>query len=260
MPEGHTIHRAARDHRRALKGQQTQVCSPQGRFAEGAELIDGQRCTDVEAYGKHLIYRFDNAQALHIHLGLFGRMKRAKLPSAEPKGAVRVRLESATHWIDINGPNTCELLDPDALGALTARIGPDVLRADADPERAFTRIAKSKAPIGKLLMDQSVIAGIGNIYRTELLWRQRVHPDTPGKSFDRDMFESLWGDAVALLEIGVKRNAIITVDDMPPGRGRYRERVNIFNKPCCPRCDTMITRVEITGRRAFFCETCQPVL
>ncbi|MEM1307766.1 MAG: zinc finger domain-containing protein, partial [Pseudomonadota bacterium] len=136
----------------------------------------------------------------------------------------------------------------------------DVLRADADPERAFTRIAKSKAPIGKLLMDQSVIAGIGNIYRTELLWRQRVHPDTPGKSFDRDMFESLWADAVSRLEIGVKRNAIITVDDMPPGRGRYRERVNIFNKPRCPRCDTMISRVEITGRRAFFCETCQPVL
>ncbi|MEO1720557.1 MAG: formamidopyrimidine-DNA glycosylase, partial [Pseudomonadota bacterium] len=160
----------------------------------------------------------------------------------------------------INGPNTCEVLDPDQLNALTSRIGPDVLRADADPDRAFQRIAKSKAPIGKLLMDQSVIAGIGNIYRTELLWRQRIHPDTPGKSFDREMFDSLWTDAVALLEIGVKRNAIITVDDASPGRGRYRERVNIFNKSTCPRCSGSVSRMEITGRRAFVCEDCQPIL
>ncbi|MEL6296983.1 MAG: DNA-formamidopyrimidine glycosylase family protein [Pseudomonadota bacterium] len=260
MPEGHTIHRAARDHRRVLQGRALAVSSPQGRFSDGAKSIDGRDCVAVEAYGKHLFYRFDNERALHIHLGLFGRMKKAKLPAPEPKGAVRVRLEGDTHLVDINGPAACDVLDPAAFATLTARIGPDLLRKDADPDRAFQRIAKSRAPIGRLLMDQAVIAGIGNIYRTEILWRQRVHPDTQGRAFNREMFDVLWDDARALLEIGVKRNAIITVDGAGPSGNRYRERTNIFNKPDCPRCDGPVTRTEIAGRRAFFCETCQPVL
>ena len=143
--------------------------------------------------------------------------------------------------------------------ALTGRIGPDVLRKDADPERAFTRIRKSRAPIGRLIMDQSVMAGIGNIYRTEILWRQSVHPETPGRAIDRATFARLWQDAKALLAIGVKRNAIITVDGATPSKTRYRERVNIFGKENCPACDGEIRRFEIDGRRAFVCEACQPL-
>jgi formamidopyrimidine-DNA glycosylase len=173
MPEGHTIHRAAKDQRPMLKGQVVEVSSPQGRFLESAEVVDGQVCLSVEAYGKHLLYEFANGLTLHIHLGLFGKFKTHKRPSREPVGAVRVRMQSPTHVIDINGPNTCELLNPDERSALINRIGPDVLRKDSDATRAFSRISKSKAPIGLLLMDQSVIAGIGNIYRTEILWRRR---------------------------------------------------------------------------------------
>ena len=258
MPEGHTIHRAARDQRRMLAGHTLAVSSPQGRFMEGAAMIDGATCESVEAYGKHLLYGFGNTLALHIHLGLFGKFKSHKRPAKEPVGAVRVRMESATHVVDINGPNTCELLTPDERAALIARIGPDVLRKDADAARAFARISKSKAGIGQLLMDQSVLAGIGNIYRTEILWRCQVSPDTPGRHIDRDTFDMLWADAVALLEIGVKNNAIITVDGVSKSRSRYGERVNIFNKPHCPRCHGEIIKVEIAKRRAFYCGTCQP--
>ncbi len=258
MPEGHTIHRAARDQRRMLAGQVLSVSSPQGRFAEGAALIDGHRCLDVEAYGKHLVYRFDHDEALHVHLGLFGRIRKSKLPEGPPRGAVRVRLVGLTHVVDINGPTICELLDVPGLAALIDRIGPDVLRADADPDRAFRRISKSRAPIGRLIMDQSVMAGIGNIYRTEVLWRQRIHPDRPGRSLDRGAFDALWRDAASLLELGVKRNAIVTVDGAPASRSRYRERVNIFGKDLCPACAGEVRRVEIDGRRAFVCETCQP--
>nr|WP_244318660.1 formamidopyrimidine-DNA glycosylase [Roseibium hamelinense] len=132
-----------------------------------------------------------------------------------------------------------------------------MLRADADPDRAFSRISKSRASIGKLLMNQSVIAGIGNIYRTEILWRLGLHPDMPGNLLSREQFDELWADARELLELGVKRNAIITVDQAGPGKGRYRERTNIFNKPDCPRCHGAVTRVEIETRRAFFCPSCQ---
>jgi endonuclease VIII len=151
MPEGHTIHRAARDQRPMLVGKVLSVASPQGRFHEGAARLDGESCLAVEAFGKHLIYQFKNEMTLHIHLGLFGRFRTAKLPAREPRGEVRVRMMSDTHVVDINGPNTCEVLDPAGMAALTKRIGPDVLRKDSDPELAFNLIAKSKVTIGQLL-------------------------------------------------------------------------------------------------------------
>ena len=259
LPEGHTIHRAAREHHRILAGQQLSVLSPQGRFTDGASLITGQTCLAVEALGKHLLYRFKNGDALHIHLGLFGRIQKRKLPLADPRGAVRVRLVGDTHFIDINGPTICRVLIGHQILALISRIGPDVLRSDSDPNLAFNRIRNSRAPIGRLIMDQSVMAGIGNIYRSEILWRQAVHPETPGRALDRQTFDRIWADARALLKIGVKHNAIITVDGARPSRGRYRERVNIFAKGHCPKCKGVIRRFEINGRRTFVCETCQPL-
>lgn len=241
-----------------LAGQILTVSSPQGRFAEGASLLNGRLCLAVEAYGKHLLYRFDSGDVLHIHLGLFGRIRKHKLPLTEPRGAVRIRLVSDTHVIDVNGPTICRVMAAQGVLALIERIGPDVLRADADPERAYNKIAKSKAPIGRLIMDQSVMSGVGNIYRSEILWRQAVHPETPGHTIDRATFDRIWDDAKALLTIGVKRNAIITVDGARPSKSRYREHVNIFAKDHCPACKGAIRRFEIDGRRTFVCEICQP--
>lgn len=259
MPEGHTIHRAALDHRRFLLGHALQVSSPQGRFTEGAAMLDERACRSIEAFGKHLLYGFDGGIWLHIHLGLFGRFRIHSSPASTPKGAVRVRLGGPAKTLDIHGPNTCELLNEAALQELLARIGPDVLRNDADANLAYKRIAKSRAAIGQLLMDQSVIAGIGNIYRTEILWRCRVHPQMPGRSLSRTSFDALWSDAQMLLAEGVRRNAIVTVEKAisKPGRGRYRERVNIFGKESCPRCANTIHKFEIAGRTAYMCEACQ---
>jgi endonuclease VIII len=260
VPEGHTIHRAALDQRPLLAGQQLQVSSPQGRFADGAARLDGQRCTAIEAYGKHLVYRFEAGDSLHVHLGLYGQFRMAGVPVPEPRGAVRVRLLSPSHVVDINGPNTCEVLDGAGLAALTQRIGPDVLRADADPERAFARISKSRTGIGTLIMDQAVMAGVGNIYRSEILWRQKVSPQTPGTAVSRADFDRIWADCVHLLNIGVRENAIITNETAGAARTNYGERVNIFEKSACPACTGAIRKFEIAGRRAFVCDSCQPVL
>ena len=259
MPEGHTIHRAARDHHRIFAGKQITISSPQGRFADGAALLSGRQCLCVEAFGKHLIYHFDHSDVLHIHLGLFGRIRKHKLPQAEPKGAVRVRLVGDTHVIDINGPTICQILPRQEFLRLIDRIGPDVLRSDANPDLVFNRISKSRAPIGRLIMDQSVMAGIGNIYRSEILWRQSIHPETPGSAISRDMFDRIWNDAKILLALGVKHNTIITTNATSRAKSRYRERVNIFAKTICPTCKGAIRRFEINGRRAFLCETCQPL-
>ena len=234
------------------------VSSPQGRFAGGASVLDGRQCDSVEAYGKHLVLSFDDDIWLHIHLGLFGRIRRRKVPALEPKGAVRVRLESQTHVVDVSGPTICSNVDRDERDALIKRIGPDVLRDDADPAIAVARISRSRAPIGRLLMDQAVIAGIGNIYRTELLWRAGIHPDTQGRSIDEAALWRLWEDAKRLLELGVKRNAIITSDRAMRSQSRYKERTNIFGKSHCPACQCEIRRIDIAGRRAFICVQCQP--
>jgi endonuclease VIII len=143
------------------------------------------------------------------------------------------------------------------LKALTNRIGPDVLRDDADREKAWAKISASRVAIGQLLMDQSVIAGIGNIYRTEILWRQKIHPALPGKSIARTDFELIWNDAVNLLQIGVKYNAIITVDGVTKSKTRYGERVNIFTKETCPTCSGEIRKFEMAARRVFSCDACQ---
>jgi endonuclease-8 len=109
-------------------------------------------------------------------------------------------------------------------------------------------------------MDQSVMAGIGNIYRSEILWRQAVHPETPGRDIDRQTFDRIWDDARTLPKIGLELNAIITVDAALPSKSRYRECVNIFAKDHFPTCKEVIRRFEINGRRTFVCETCQPLI
>ncbi len=242
-----------------LGGQTIDVSSPQGRVLEGATKLDGRQCTSVEAHGKHILYHFDNELTLHIHLGLFGRFRTNKGRAAEPRGEVRVRMISATHVVDINGPNTCEVLDRVEVIKLVNRIGPDVLRNDADPERAWMRICKSRVAVGQLLMNQSVIAGIGNIYRSEILWRQNIHPNVPGNQVTRESFDRIWVDAVKLLQIGVKNNAIITVDNVKKSKSKYGERVNIFGKTLCPSCAGKIATFTLATRRVYACETCQPL-
>ncbi len=240
-----------------LVGKTVSLSSPQGRFDSDAAQLDGRTCLAIDAYGKHLVYQFEGDANLHVHLGLYGRFRTTPWPVAEPRGAVRVRMVSNSHVVDINGPNTCEVLDGFGLAALTTRIGPDVLRADAEPQRAFVRICKSRSPIGQLMMDQSVMAGIGNIYRSEILWRQRIHPDVAGRNIDEAQFAAIWSDAVKLLAIGVQHNAIITVEKGAASKSRYRERVNIFGKQNCPRCQSAIRQYEMAGRRVFVCDDCQ---
>jgi len=257
MPEGHTIHRAARDHAQLIGDQQIAATSPQGRFEEGAAMLDGAVCERTEAVGKHLLYHFDVGQVLHIHLGLGGYFRTGAQPVDPPREVVRLRMESATHALDIIGPNTCELIATGAMDAFRMRYGPDLLAETPDPDRAIQRILKSRAPIARLLMDQKVIAGIGNIYRTEILWLRRIHPMTRGVDMTEDALRELWDDMRALLQIGVETNKIITTGKRSKARGQVRERTNIFGKKTCPACKGTITKETLSGRTLYHCPTCQ---
>ncbi|MEM9657081.1 MAG: DNA-formamidopyrimidine glycosylase family protein [Planctomycetota bacterium] len=260
MPEGHVIHRIARDHRRDFAGQQLTVCSPQGRFAAGAECLDGRTLADVAAHGKHLVYDWDGV-LLHVHLGLYGKFRRHRQPLPPPRGAVRLRIEGESLGFDLNGPTACELFTEEQFAELRGRLGPDPLDRNADAELACRRIRRSRAAIGKLLLDQSVIAGVGNVYRAEALFIERIDPERAGNSLSDGEVESLWQKLVDLMRIGVRHNRIITAPPAevgkPPSRMNRKERLLVYKKTNCTACDGPVDRWDLGARTIYACRRCQ---
>ncbi|RFS82557.1 Fpg/Nei family DNA glycosylase [Actinomadura spongiicola] len=267
MPEGHTIHRLAAEHQRMFGGRRVAASSPQGRFAGGAGLLDGRVLVGADAYGKHLLLGFGVDRVLHVHLGLYGRYAFGVGEVPVPVGAVRLRLVGGAGWADLRGPNTCEVLDPGEVKVLRDRLGPDPLRADADPEVAWRRIGRSRTPIAVLLMDQSVVAGPGNIYRAEVLFRQGIDPRSPGRRLTRERWSRVWDDLVGLMAEGVRVGRIDTVraEHTPEAMGRpprvdgHGGEVYVYRRaglPCLV-CGTVVATVELAGRNLFWCPGCQ---
>lgn len=261
MPEGHVIHRIARDHAKEFAGQKLIVLSPQGRFAEGAEVLSGRKLQTVDAYGKHLFYRFGGGKRLHVHLGLYGKFRDHPAPPPEPVGQVRVRAIGERRAFDLNGPNACCLVTKNEEAAIRDRLGPDPLRDDADPDRAWERIGRSRAAIGTLLMNQEVIAGVGNIYRSEVLHLMRIHPETPGRDLSGEQFDQMWEHLTELMEVGLKYKRIITADPAQVGKPRSRmnrnERLLVYKHDRCTTCQTKIKSWQLAARTIYACPKCQ---
>lgn len=268
MPEGHTIHRLAAEHLRMFGGLAVAASSPQGRFAEGARWLDGRVLSAADAHGKHLLLGFDDDRTLHVHLGIYGKYAFGEGPAPAPVGVVRLRLEGGGWFGDLRGPNTCELLEPGEVKLLRDRLGPDPLRGDADPEVAWRRVGRSRTPIAVLLMDQSVVAGPGNIYRAEVLFRQGIDPRLPGRRLGARRWAALWDDLVELMAAGVRAGRIDTVrpEHMPEAMGRaprvdgHGGEVYVYRRaglPCLV-CGTEVATVEVASRNLFWCPGCQP--
>jgi endonuclease-8 len=209
---GHLLWRYARGGGRVVRAS-----SPQGRFAEAAALLDDTRLVDAQAWGKQLFVEFEGDRFVQIHLGLIGSFRFGEGEAPPPVGQVRLRLVvdgDRASYGDLRGATTCALVTAEQRRSVVDRLGPDPLRADADWAKAWARVSRSRKPIGALLMDQQVLAGVGNVYRAELLFRHRVHPLRPGNTLRRGQFEAMWGDLVALMQEGVLSGRI---DHRPPG-------------------------------------------
>ena len=265
MPEGHKLHRLARDQSKPLAGQRVEVLSPQGRFADEAAELTGHRIDRIEANGKHLFYHFDADANLprpiwHVHLGLYGKY-RPFTTEPERRGQIRAAVLTPSYGFHLVGPNCCELLDADGYAAIAERLGPDPLRRDADPQRFLDRVARSKAPIGTLLLDQSVIAGVGNIYRADVLHREGIDPQRRGCDLSEDEAQRLWDRTTEYLRLGVKYNRIITADrdtvGKPYGRMKADERLLIYKKDACPGCGGPTEQLTLANRRIDWCPACQ---
>jgi endonuclease VIII len=268
VPEGHTLHRLAREQTASFAGRPVRVTSPQGRFAAGAALLDGRVLDGVAAHGKHLLAAF-GGDVLHVHLGLYGRYTGGTGSPPDPRGALRMRwvgdgADGAGVWTDLRGPTACEVLTSPEAQAIVARLGPDPLRSRADGARAIRRIAASRTPIGALLMDQSVLAGVGNVYRAELLFRHGVSPFRPGRSVEDAQWAAMWADLVVLMRAGVRLGRIVTT--RPEHRSRRRGRADredahyVYRRTGlpCRVCGTEISTEVMVGRNLYWCPGCQP--
>ncbi len=320
MPEGHTVHRIARQFARDLVGHRPAVSSPQGRFAAGAALLDGRELLTSAAVGKQLFLGFEGGHVLRVHLGLYGAWdfagvvsplddgvdavaslgaprvrRRLRMGEGEregdvgaevedfppaPVGQVRVRIATEATVADLRGPTACEVLDPAATAAAIDRLGPDPAveddvraRVTGTPSEAagpgpgdvvVQRITARRTPVGRLLMDQAVVAGIGNIYRAELLYRARLDPHTPGTRVPRETARALWDDWALLLADGIRTGVMLTREDLDEaGRAAaladpaLRHWVYGRAGEPCRTCGTPVAVEDMAGRRLYWCPTCQ---
>jgi endonuclease-8 len=263
MPEGHTIHRIAKDHSPLLVGRPVEVSSPQGRFASDAALVDGVVLDRIEPYGKHLFYWWANGLVGHVHLGLFGKFRVSKgADHPAPVGQVRMRMATELGTIDLAGPTDCSIGSADDRDAVVARLGPDPLRRDAKPDLALARMAKSAQPIGAVLLDQKVLAGIGNVYRAEVLFVHGINPQRPARDLSADERRAVWDTLATMLRQGVKDNRIITVDrkkvPVPKGPARRGDTTYVYHRDICLSCGSPVQIAELGGRACYYCPTCQP--
>ena len=265
MPEGHTVHRIAADQNEWFSGQKIALLSPQGRFSTEADVLSGLRLKSVEAFGKHLFYVFTTNRIIHVHLGLYGKFRVHTNPPPEPRGAVRMRVIGSRKSFDLNGPNQCELIDSEKMEHIIQRLGPDPLRPDADPHDAWRKMSTSTKPIGAMLLDQAVIAGIGNIYRCEILFLLSINPQKPSNELNEGQFQAIWDLTCRLLEIGKINNRIVTTIDLSETDGdamiaksiRRSERLNIYKKPFCPKCGDYVYYWQLANRTVYSCDNCQ---
>ncbi|MGV8876997.1 MAG: Fpg/Nei family DNA glycosylase [Rhodoglobus sp.] len=322
MPEGHSVHRIARQFSLHFVGHRVAVTSPQTRFAAGAKRLDGLRMLGAKAVGKHMFLEFEHDRWLRVHLGLYGawdfsgsvtadatiqsaggRMgqtqqrgtvvgehedslasigapRRTRLRMSEqekvsdelsafppePIGAVRVRLLTSTTCADLRGPTACEVLTPDEVQIALAKLGPDPLVDDPveAEERFVTAVAKKQTAIGVVLMDQSVISGIGNVYRAEMLFRARLDPYTPSKIVPREVLRALWRDWVTLLTIGVETGQMMTMDGLTAPEyalalAHRADRHWVYHREGlpCRVCNTNIVMQLAAGRKLYWCPQCQ---
>lgn len=294
MPEGHSVHRIARQFARSFQGPPVAVSSPQGRFTQGAAQLDGHAIVESRAVGKQLFLEFDHGLWLRVHLGMYGAWdfagdilvgtvaagsigapRRARLRMAEsetlqpevdawpppPVGQVRVRLLTPVAVADLRGPTACEVQTIEAVDDTIAKLGPDPLVDGAAGEQRFVdNIRKRAVPIGLLLMDQEVVAGIGNVYRAELLFRARLDPYRLGKDVPEELARELWRDWTYLLTVGVETGQMLTIDGL---EGESLERAMasrddrhwVYHRTGepCRLCGTPIAMAELATRKLYWC-------
>ena len=233
---------------------------------EVARELEGERVAQVDRRGKYLIVRFDSGRALLIHLRMTGSLLHAaagKLPDDPHRRAV-VRLDDGSDvaYRDVRRFGTWLLLEPDEVEAyVDARVGHEPLGEAYKSKHLAERLRGRRAPVKAAVLDQRTVAGVGNIYADEALWRARVHPLTPAAALTPDEIRALHRALRRALQQGIARQGSTLRDyrtpDGEPGAMQHEFKVYGRGGEPCERCGTPIEKIRVAGRGTWYCPSCQ---
>ena len=234
-----------------------------------ARELEGERVASVERRGKYLVVRFESGRVLLVHLRMTGSFRHvpAGVPADGPHTRAVVRLDDGSDvtYRDVRRFGTWLLVEPSELDTyLAARLGEEPLARGFGPAALAGRLANRRAPLKAALLDQRTLAGLGNIYVDEALWRARLHPLRPANSLDADEVRALHRGIRAALRMGIARQGATLRDYAQPDgtRGSMQHEFKVYGREGepCDRCGIPIAKTRAGGRGTWYCPTCQPVL
>lgn len=255
LPEVETVRRVLEERLRGLKITSYKVATPTFYRAPPAKALEGLVGATIEAVGrrgKYLRFVFSGGKGLVLHLGMSGRLV---LGGSGPHTRFQMTVEG--HVVSFHdsrrfGRVGCELPE----------FGPEPLEAEFTPEYLFRALRKRKAPVKALLMDQAVVAGLGNIYASEALYRAGIRPARAGQSLSREEAARLCSAIKNVLETAVRLRGS-TLEDAayldPLGRaGEAQTAHAVYGRKKCPEGHALkATSRPLAGRTSLYCPICQ---
>jgi formamidopyrimidine-DNA glycosylase len=270
LPEVETIRQQLEPHLVGRRFDRVEILDrrlvrPFEPVAVAAELED-EEVSALERRGKYLIVRFESGRALLIHLRMTGSLRHAAKGTLtdDPHRRAVVNLDDGSDvaYRDVRRFGTWQLLEPGELEPyLEQRLGVEPLERTFTARRLAERLEGRRAPIKAALLDQRTVAGLGNIYVDEALWRAHVHPLRPAWTLGAEELTRLTRSIRDALRAGVKRQGASLRDYSTPdgGRGRMQDRFRVYGREGrpCQRCGTPIDKIRTAGRGTWYCPNCQ---
>lgn len=263
MAEGHSIVRWARA-LRPMIGEGLEKVEVPARWSERAADLPGQHLADIGTHGKHLLLRLSGSLTVHCHAMIYGAWQfgRPGMALRKPEENVRLRLQTEQREaVFFNGP-VVELLTEQELREhekLTA-LGPDVLHERFDREEVWRRLQRDrKRAIGDAILDQTIVAGVGNIFKSESLFVAAVDPRAPVAAFSRETIDRIWEAVIPMMRQNAARSGPIVTLNRGLRRGGERYWAYRRRGTACFRCNASIEmlRQGQNKRTTYFCPACQ---
>jgi formamidopyrimidine-DNA glycosylase len=227
-----------------------------------ARELTGEEVVKADRRGKYLVLRFATGRALLIHLRMTGSL----LTNSErdPYTRAVLTLDDGTEvaYRDVRRFGTWLLLEPDEVETyIDSKVGPEPLGAGYRTRDLAAKLVARKAPVKAALLDQRTVAGIGNIYADEALWRSRLHPLRPATSLEPDEVKALYRGVRDALRRGLERQGSTLRDyRLPNGEsGGMQHEFKVYGRggEPCERCGTPIDKIRVAGRGTWYCPSCQ---
>ena len=234
---------------------------------EIAAELEGETVARVERRGKYLIFRFETGRALLIHLRMTGSLRHTRgdaIDDPYTRAVVRLGDGSDVAYRDVRRFGTWLVLEADELEPyLAARLGEEPLEPEFTPRAFARRLEHRRAPVKAALLDQRSVAGVGNIYADEALWRARIHPLRQAGDLAPGEIRRLRDAVRRALEAGIARQGATLRDYRQPSgaEGGMQHEFKVYGRAGepCDRCGTPIDKIRVAGRGTWYCPRCQPL-